>query len=242
MANDALMSIKDLKRVPEEIKKEIRDDFPVLSELNAYLWHDKNAQDDKWRSSGYYSPSSVPYCARAMYYQRRGIEQRNCLEAKTRITFGVGHAVHDMLQGWLVEALGDDAVTMEVGCVDEELGLKGSADGLFELEHFRKTLEIKTISGRQFASLAKPKPEHVAQASCYAFMLDTPLLDFIYICKEWPHEIKVFTTFFDRVAWGKVVDKLESVERCVEAESPPPQEVGRSCWECKFRWICEPEL
>jgi CRISPR/Cas system-associated exonuclease Cas4 (RecB family) len=242
MANDTLMSIRDLKTVDEEVKRELRDDIPILNELHAFLWHEKNASDDPWRSSGYYSPSSLAYCARAMYYQRTEVEQRNCLEAQTRITFGVGHAVHDMLQSWLVEALGEDAVEMEVVCTDEDLHIKGAADGLLELEHFRKLLEIKTISAKGYADLSKPKPEHVLQTHCYAYMLDTPLIDYIYVSKEWPHEIKVFSTFFDRVVWGKARDKLESIEACVQAENPPPQEVGRGCWECKFRWHCEPDL
>ena len=242
MADDTLLSVRDLKKVDTDIKREIRDDVPLLNELNAFLWHEMNARDNPQRSGGYYSPSSLPYCSRAMYYQRARVEQRGCLEAQTRITFGVGHAVHDMLQAWLLDAIGEDSLRIEVPCVDEELHIRGAADGLFELEHFRKLLEIKTISGKGFADLTKPKPEHMLQTHCYAHMLDTPLLVFLYISKEWPHPIKEYCVFFDRVVWGKALDKIESVERCFEAETPPPQEVGRGCWECKFRWHCDPEL
>ena len=52
--------------------------------------------------------------------------------------------------------------------------------------------------------------------------------------------MKVFDVTFDKKIWGKALDKLERIERCVQKENPPPYEVGWGCKECKFRWHCQP--
>lgn len=233
-----LKSVKDLKGLEKGTITEIMENLSLLEEINYHLWEDLN-EDGGYRSSGYYSPSSLPYCARAMYYQRSGIEQRGCLMPGTRIIFDIGHAVHDKIQGYITGALGEDAFQVEVSCVDEELHIRGSADGLLELDTERRLLEIKSISTKAFGSLASPKAEHLLQAHCYAYMLDTPLMWFLYYDKN-SGKMKVFDAVFDKKIWGKVLDKLELVEKCVEKEIPPPYEVGWGCRECRFKWHCQP--
>ena len=244
MPDPRLMKIEDLEDLDDEVKREIRDEFPLMNEVNSWLWNERNAAQDRHRSSGWYSPSSLPYCARSMFYQRTGVEQIACLEPSTHITFGVGHAVHDMIQKWMLEAVGEDALQVEVPCMDEELHTRGSADGLFHLSFLRRVLEIKTISQKGFDGLTKPMAEHMMQAHCYAYMLDAPVIEFVYVNKGWSPggPIKTYMVLFDRIVWGKARDKLEMVEACVEAGNPPPQEISQKCWECRFKWHCDPEL
>lgn len=232
-----LTSIKDLKGVSRDDLRDVMEGMSLLEEINSHLWHQLNGTAH--RSSGYYSPSSLPYCARAMYYQRIGVEQRNIILPGTRIIFDVGHAVHDTIQGYITGALGEDVFQIEVPCVDEELHIKGSADGVLDLDTERRLLEIKSISTKAFPSLASPKQEHLLQAHCYAYMLDTPLMWFLYYDKN-NGSMKVFDVTFDKKIWGKALDKLERIERCVQKENPPPYEVGWGCKECKFRWHCQP--
>ena len=232
-----LLSVKDLKGIHRSDLLEIIDGIPLVEEINIYL--QGMNREDAQRSSGYYSPSSISYCARAMFYQRTGVQQNECVYPATRVIFEIGHAVHEMLQGWLMEILGDDCFRTEVLCIDEELHLKRSADELLELPNERRMLEIKSISPKGYEGLTRPLPGHLLQAHCYAHMMDTPLIWFLYFNKS-NGEMRTFDAIFDKKIWNQVVDKLDRVERCVQKGNPPPKEIGRGCNECKFAWHCDP--
>jgi len=232
-----LRNIDNLKALTRSQVQEVIEEIQLVEEINIYL--DAINKKDARRSTGYFSPSSIPYCGRAMYYQRSGEVQNECLFPGTRIIFDIGTAIHGVLQDYITKALGDDCFRTEVFCRDDELHLIGSADGLLDLPYDRRLLEIKSISPKGFKGLAKPKSEHLMQAHCYAYMLDAPMLWFLYYEKSLG-EMRLFTETFDKRIWGKVTDKLERIERCVEKGNPPPKELGYTCKECRYSWCCDP--
>ena len=236
--DEPLKTLADLKGLDREEVYEHLNYLQYHQEIREWLYLNVNREEWGHRSPGYYSPSSLPYCARKMYYQRIGIERRPQLFASTRVTFAMGHKLHDMVQGWLSDCMGT-AYEAEVPLVDEELHIRGTADAIITLHAQRRLQEIKSISFKGYATLASPQSAHVLQASCYAYMADCPIVDYVYINKN-TGEIKQFPTRFDKVTWRKALDKLERIERCVEKGTPPPYEVTSKCKECDMAWHCEP--
>jgi len=117
------------------------------------------------RTVGTVHASGACKCVVSIYYDVTGeIAPKEELKPELLITFGIGHAIHGLVQDVLHDQLGDtfaDEVRVDL---QEAMILNGSADGIIWLPRCRVLLEIKTISETEYGKLRKPKPEHLIQA------------------------------------------------------------------------------
>lgn len=99
-----------------------------------------------------------------------------------------------------------------------EWGFDGHVDGdlrlPFDGRTVRATLEIKSINKENFAGRyggPLPKPEHVMQASLYAWCLEIDYLCIVYICKDQAREWKEFVVPVDMGAVAQATAKIAAV-------------------------------
>ena len=189
------------------------------------------------RTVGLYHPSSIgpKSCQRSMYYDRVGEEPKQKIPAGLRMLFGLGHAVHDVIQGNLEE---HEGFKSEVPLQSTGLNLVGHCDGVFTKEGW--VLEIKTIGDASFRTLVKPKEEHSWQVHCYMYMLGIPRAQILYVNRN-TGSLRNFKVKFDHKIWNNICELVSTVESYVENEEPAPRTVNKFyCKSCKFLEECNP--
>lgn len=201
---------------------------------------------EKLRTVGTIHASSSSRCVTRLYYDVTGeIAPKEELSIALLITFAIGHAIHDVAQKAMHRAMKDnfeDEVRVDL---PEALILDGSADGVGWFPLCRAGLEIKTMSEREFATLRKPKPEHIVQASAlYSKGLDVPFMSFLYISKGWPHSMKEYVIAYDEKrfrAWYR--EKAGKVEEALETGKPPRADASKyECKDCGYSYECPQAL
>ena len=195
--------------------------------------------DKPWtRKKSCYHPSALSGCKRAIYYDRIGIEPKSCWNFETLMFFDLGHALHDMVQKRLMDAI--PGFQPEVTVDFKELNIYGHCDGVFAEQDW--VLEIKTIGSSGFGSLIRPKKDHVMQMHCYMAGLDIPRAQLVYVNRD-NGMLRKFDVFFDDEVWAKCVAVISTVEEAIEANEPPPKELNKwVCRTCKFKHECQPEF
>ncbi|MBP72880.1 MAG: hypothetical protein CMA70_04770 [Euryarchaeota archaeon] len=207
--------------------------FNVLEEINKTLL-DQNKRPWRRRKSAYH-PSAMSGCKRAIYYDRVGEEPKQNIQAPLRMLFGLGHAIHDFIQGLLRE---DENFKAEVVAKYDALNIYGSCDGVWSNKGW--LLEIKTIGDSSFRTLVKPKKEHIRQAHCYMKALDIPRTQLLYVNRD-TGQMRLFRTHFDEDVWGWIEDVIEFVENHIKNKTAPPKEESYFyCRSCKFAHVCKP--
>ena len=194
--------------------------------------------DREWsRKTDCYHPSAIGGCKRALYYDRTGEEPKSCWNFQTLMYFLLGHALHDMVQNKLSEAMGQ-TFEAETTIEFKELKIYGHCDGVFASEDW--ILEIKTAGSSTFNSLIRPKSDHIRQIHCYMAALDIPRCQLVYVNRD-NGSLKKFDIFFEEEIWSEIVGVIARIEEAVESNDPPEREVSRwTCRTCKFKHICEP--
>lgn len=207
------------------------------------------------RDNSYIRLSDSGSCSRAIAYRLLGFPMEE-MTSHSLMTFEIGHAIHEMVQTWLVDMNlikaekvlvnrnGSQAIdwigNAEDELVDHDLRVAGHFDGCTEPVKLtnisghnryiqdnngeRRIIEIKSITNRpklkakrvypgvrfgkwedieegqslkdfgditevkhfpgSWSQLEHPKPEHIAQASMYAYIKGIPRIFFIYVAKD----------------------------------------------------------
>lgn len=197
------------------------------------------------RSVGVVHASSAHMCVRRLYYDVDGSHTpKSSISPELQITFAMGHAIHDVVQKALHEALPgkfEDEVTVD----HDEAFIYGShTDGVIDDDDVRVLLEIKSI-GKEFDTLRKPKPEHIVQAvGMYARALRVPFISFLYVSKLWPHDVKEFVVTYDEAIfrrWWR--DKGDVLDQALEKGIAPVADATREdCNMCPYAYLCPQRL
>lgn len=193
------------------------------------------------RSVGVVHASSAHMCVRRLFYDVVGQHTpKPEISPELQITFAMGHAIHDIVQKALHIALPEkfrDEVTVD----HDEAFIYGShTDGLVELPQANVLLEIKSI-GSEFATLKKPKPEHVTQAvGMYARPLNMPFISFLYVSKSWPHDVKEFVVVYDEGVFRRWWREKGSVlDSALETGVAPVADGSKDdCNMCPYAYMC----
>lgn len=207
---------------------------------------------------GKFHPSSFGGCARKLSYAWLKERPRHRIGNSLRRTFSHGHAIHDMLQGWMAEVYNghiDDCwctFTSELSITDTELAQKyniaGSADGLITLTD-KTGAKRKVIYEAKSASLsswtgvgAKPMAKHLLQANVYAACLEAEAVLFDYYNKNTDSH-KYFLVPFDPELWQETADTLTEVSSKITVGELMPREYSSfECRTCGYYHTCQPEL
>lgn len=206
---------------------------------------------------GKFHPSSFGGCRRKLSYAYACEEPMHRINPKLRRTFSHGHAIHEMLQGWMGEVyngtIDDYNVTFEdeVKITDTELAkrynIAGSADGLITLTH-RETGEVTRViyeaksASESSWSGSTPMKKHVIQASVYALCLDASHILFDYYNKDKDtHKYPLVER--DDSAWESIASTLdEVVSKFNQGELMPAEGSSWDCRSCGYYHTCQPEL
>lgn len=191
------------------------------------------------RSVGVIHPSSADSCVLRLYYDVTGeYAPKPQFKPPLVFTFAIGHAMHDLTQAILSEDFGDafePEKRIEIGTL-----IAGNTDGLLTLPSVRVVVEIKSM-GSEFEGLKEPKPDHRIQATgLYATALDAPVIVYLYISKQWPHDIKEYVEVYDPSVFRRWVrTKGERVQEALDNDEPPIADATPAeCAECPYGYVC----
>lgn len=153
------------------------------------------------RAKGCFHPSEIAtepnLCHRKMYFQRGGVKNDATYvnftsDNRMMRLVDLGTIMHLYIQENLQRA--GVLLDFEVDVDAPRYGIKGKMDGKVEFSGVDDygifyapeimALEIKTINDYGFKSLRKPKPEHIKQASIYAYFLGLKRIVFLYYNKN----------------------------------------------------------
>lgn len=209
--------------------------FDVVELIEEIL---ENDNKKPWtRTIGLYHPSSMgpKACKRSLFYDRIGEKPNPKISPSLGMLFGLGHAVHDVIQGKLGA---HEGFISELPLRSEKHSLIGHCDGVFREEGW--VLEIKTIGEASFRTLVKPKEEHVWQAHCYMYCTSTPRAQVLYVNRN-TGAMRNFKVKFDQEIWDNIVELVNTVEEYVANKEPAPRTVNKFfCKSCKFLEQCNP--
>lgn len=187
------------------------------------------------------------------------------IPARLRRIFDFGHAWHETIQGYgcrgafgkKKEYLPEVRIDPDNGmCPQAEvLWIKGAVDAvltsyLVEVPGLGKVSirvihEYKTINSRGYGMLTKPKTDHKWQATIYSYVLDIPVVVYLYLNKD-NQQHTGFPTPFSYPLWETIEEKIEKVQHYVEAGHHPPWEETSAvqkpteCRECPYLKACAP--
>lgn len=150
-------------------------------------------------------------CSRKIAYTVMGAPKEP-ESLRTKVIFAIGHALHEMMQRWILDIGWSVPTLIEHTLIDEVRRIRGTVDAITERlgpdgypsdTGRRRIIEIKTMTnlpwrsptGKEylgaFSRLDKPKDRHIDQATAYARLWndahpDDPvnLITFIYIAKD----------------------------------------------------------
>lgn len=187
------------------------------------------------------------------------------IPARLRRIFDFGHAWHDTIQkygcrgafGKKKDYLPEVRIDPDNGmCARAEvLWIKGAVDAvltsyIIEVAGIGKVSirvihEYKTINSRGYGMLNKPKTDHKWQATIYSYVLDVPIVVYLYLNKD-NQQIADFPIPFSHQLWETIEEKIEKAQHYVEAGYPPPWEETAAvlqpteCKECPYLKSCQP--
>jgi len=192
-------------------------------------------------------------CGRQLYYDYIGAPSEGSWEPRMRRLLDTGSAIHAQLQAYLeiiaANSEGSESFTPEAdinpdkNLIAQQMDLSGHTDGIYQVtltpDKVRFGIEIKTINEAGYQKTSGPHQEHLTQGTIYQKCLDLPIMVFIYYNKN-DSSLAEFVHVFDERRWEAIVKKLNMVRECAFKESPPEQESGWHCSNCKYKGVCKP--
>lgn len=201
-------------------------------------------------------PSQLPHpCLLKVYNEMMGKEAKEKLEARTMLIFDMGHAVHDMLQGygrmgaWGPVYTDEARLTAELQEFSEELMIEGHADAenILTIDDIPDSPyayevglihEYKTINSNGFEKLTRPKPEHKVQAMVYSACLNRPIVVYLYMNKN-DSNLSDYPVAFDPEMWANIEGKARLLKKHFVEQTPPPATTGFHCQQCAYVYDCK---
>lgn len=186
--------------------------------LIAILEH--RAAEDMQPWQGWFRPSMLFGCDRENVFHYQGVRKSpRRIDPKLRRVLDNGTAIHELIQNEYLPYHPDYWFVKEPK-VQRRFGgflVKGSCDGVVirRKDMFRFGIEIKTIVHSEFMRLAKPKPEHVFQASLYMHLQKLPWIVILYWDKD-KHLLKEFPVKADESVAEEAAERVEYLGQFVD--------------------------
>jgi CRISPR/Cas system-associated exonuclease Cas4 (RecB family) len=193
-------------------------------------------------------------CQLKTYWEMEGREQREKHEARSLLTFDIGHALHHMFQtygaqgAWGPHYWAESRITGTKQPLAQELFIEGSADAeniltvdsipnapIYEVGLVH---EYKSMKKENFEKLTRPKPEHKVQANIYAKVLNRPVVVYLYFNKN-DSNLSDFPVEFEPEVWAKEEAKARNLIQMYDATTPPEGVVGYQCTQCAYAYGCD---
>lgn len=201
-------------------------------------------------------PSQIGHpCLLKIYNDIIGVPSQEKIEARLRLIFDLGHAVHHMFQTYGLNGAWGKKYKHEVEISERfqplaaALMIEGHADAdnilviddipdapIYELGLVH---EYKSINDANFKKLASPKPNHKQQAMLYAAALNRPVVVYLYLNKN-DSNLSDFPVQFEPTLWANLEAKAQRLKGYYDRREPPPADVGYHCKDCGYAFGCEP--
>ena len=225
------------------------DDLKIEETLDRYLLS-LNENISRRDTDGLFHPSMLGGCTRKLLYHYLSEPPQHNVDTRLRRCFDHGHAIHDMLQRFLVQAFRARGVRVEteVSINDTELARKyelaGSADAVIYLDSGPVIYEAKSISTDGWNALSRtPLIKHRAQANIYAMCFGATQIVFEYFDKG-RDTSKFLYMKPDEELWRGSVEQIERVRTNAYSadafEIIPAEGSSYECRSCQFQSICSP--
>lgn len=199
-------------------------------------------------------PSQIGHpCLLKIYNEIVGVPSQEKVEARLRLIFDLGHAVHHMFQTYGLNGAWGSMYKHEVEISERfqplaaALMIEGHADAdnilviddipnapIYELGLVH---EYKSANENNFKKLTGPKPEHRQQAMLYAAALNRPVVVYLYLNKN-DSNLSDFPVQFEPARWANLEAKAQTIKGYYDRQEPPPAEVGFHCKDCGFSFNC----
>lgn len=194
--------------------------------------------------------SSITDCPRALLFSMMNLDEQEYPKANTDSATGYklmahGTAIHELIQGYLIDMEVMKKEDTEKRMEDEELLFAGHCDGILNLDR-RVLLEIKTINDKGFQMIRVPKEAHYYQAQAYIHFLNKLYNDdiqevlFLYINRNSDNlDMKPFWVAKDEVAIATILNKLAVLKQLLVKQELYPIPQGYDPKDSKFvpcRW------
>lgn len=189
----------------------------VYVEAGGYYVEDKEKKPDLC----FHPSSDCLKCPRLLFFEKIGDDRLEKPEwsVEQQVTFRIGHALHCMVQSWLVDMgrwPGFPKIVGEPEVPVDEARIRGHVDVVMDFpDGVRRAIEIKSINARQFRQLREPLVKHKLQLEIYLYLLGLSEGIILYLEKDYPHEMAEFhvsarepVDVFTR--WARVMDAIEA--------------------------------
>lgn len=206
------------------------------------------------------APSSFR-CSRKTWFRLRGVEPDVPDKADKVLNFTaeLGTACHQIMQSNLIEALGDNWISVEsyltsiqfpYSCQLKTNGLETrvkildppinfSVDGIIRWKGYYYLLEIKTCEYSSFRDLTGPKDQHIDQVKIYATLLGLKKALVVYQDRQYG-DIKVYELSISVSDNESVMNKIQHIQDMVQLNLAPERLPKGDSWcnQCNYRTKC----
>jgi hypothetical protein len=229
---------------PEELRK-------IESNFTRATYDLLTVRDKVFHSTPTIHPSEAGGCMLRMAFGLRGFERKppSKPNPKMLLTFAIGKAIHEILQG-KYHLLGGEVrfedeigISPETSPVAERYSITGHVDGRFTDLATGMTLglEIKSMSGKRFSVLDITE-YNKDQATLYMACLGLDFMVFVLVDKNNSNiECKIYKR--DEERWKSLTEKLDNlmVQVMLGEEVPRTKEHFVCTTMCNYYWCCKPE-
>lgn len=197
-----------------------------------------------------FAPSSFR-CLRYSWFRLRGV-QPDVVQAPDRtlqFTADIGTACHELIQGYLSSALGEDWIDVgdylntvwkdkkysiekhgfETRISLDDPPMRFACDGIVRLNGILYLLEIKTSDFSSFDELTDPKQKHVDQIKCYATKLGIDRVLVLYQDRLYGG-LKCYELKITEADKQMVEERIDTVLECVETNIAPERLEWSDSW------------
>jgi len=206
-----------------------------LTELiNQYY---RNQKKDKEQHHFYITDAGK--CPRAVFFKFKKAPAEE-MDPRILMMFDHGDHIHQLVMKPLLGIKGVQVVAAEVNIPPQEL-ITGRADAILSDGKELYVLDIKSINGQIFKSLAEPKEEHINQVQLYLHFFKQKKGILLYVNKD-TQELKEFIVDYDPKIPQALLGELNELKTKIDTNVIPSRIPGWpedwQCQYCQFKEIC----
>lgn len=206
---------------------------------------DNKLKDDAAKPSSKTFAASSFRCNRKSWFRIRGVQPdvQRVPDKGLQFTADIGTACHRIIQENLVNALGDDWISVsehlsslnvhytyhidadESGFesqveITDPYPIRFACDGIIRQNGKKYLLEIKTSEFSSWNDMTDPKQEHIDQIKCYATLLQLDDVLFLYQDRQYG-DLKCYEVHVTDSDKQDILDRFEYVMDCVKKHLAP---------------------
>lgn len=178
-------------------------------------------------------------CPRAVFFKFKKAPAEE-IDPRVLMMFDHGDHIHQLIMKPLFGIRGIQVVAAEVNIPPQEL-ITGRADAILSDSRDLYVLDIKSINGQIFKSLAEPKEEHINQIQLYLHFFKQKKGILLYVNKDTQELKEFFVNYKAEIAQSllnKLRDLKSKIDKNIVPNRIPAWPDNWQCQYCQFKEIC----